>query len=80
MKYNTTTIKILDWIGATAITASAVLVSISAFLSTQSWPFLGFLFGHIIWTATAYSNKKPALIFGNVLLIPFDILAIYIRL
>lgn len=70
----------VKWAGTALIAASAVLVSFFPALSHHASPFIGFFFGHILWTSMGIVLRDKPLVAVNGFFIPIDIYAMYIRL
>jgi len=69
----------VKWSANIPIILSAVLVSVSPTLMNRWWAFLGFLFGHVVWTSSAIYSGDVALLALNGSFILLDLYAIIIR-
>lgn len=70
----------IKWSGNIWFYTGAVLVSASAYLSSQSWVFVTFLLGHITWLFAGYVMRDRPLFFQNLVFIPIDSWAVLVRL
>ena len=69
----------MKWIGTVLFAIGAISISVSPVFATEWWPFAAFFFGHIIWLTVGLLMKDKAIVFMNMMYLPFDIYAVMMR-
>jgi hypothetical protein len=72
-------LQFIKWFGTGLFALGAFYVSIKPDTSTKLWPFVLFLFGHLIWAASGVIMKDEAIVALNLMYVPLDLYAIFIR-
>lgn len=72
--------EIVKWIGTIFLAISGIVISVSPKYAAEWWAFVGFLFGHIIWSIMAIIAEDYSLLVMNLLFLVLDIYAIHIRI
>lgn len=67
------------WAGTVLFIIGSYLVSVFPELGASPYPFVLFFIGHVLWAGAGIQMRDEALIALNLLYIPMDVYAIFIR-
>jgi len=70
----------LKWMATSSMLVGATIISVSTEWANIVVPYLMFMLGHVIWGTFAHIMKDKPLFWLNVLFLPLDCYAIYLRL
>lgn len=69
----------IKWFGTAFFFVGSAVISLSTELSIAYWPYALFAVGHILWTISGFLMRDRAVVALNVMYLPFDFIAIFMR-
>jgi hypothetical protein len=72
--------EIAKWFGTCLFAIGAAFIALSPKLSSLWYPFSLFLIGHITWSVVGLKMRDSAILWMNLMYMPFDVYAIIVRI
>jgi len=72
--------QLAKWLGAALMVTSVMVLTVSIELANHPLMYASFMLVHVLWIYGSYkSPKEIQMFYQSLLLLPFDVYAIYIR-
>lgn len=71
--------EIVKWIGTALFAIGGIAISVWVEVGAMAWPFVCFAIGHLLWFTAGLALKDKSLIGLNVMYLPLDAYAVFLR-